>query len=111
MLVYGPQSISDDDLCSGCHWLDYKPGELSTCSMSAPDIPWPGDFDDDGYVVTCVSFTKRNRCDESWAHITPAAGQLRMKCWGCGADVEIEPYEHKLYGTSYKLAEHEVKDD
>lgn len=47
------------------------------------------------------------RCEESWAHITPARDQTSMECWGCGAMVEIEDYEHPRYGTSYRLAAHQ----
>lgn len=49
----GVKSISDDDLCAHCSHCDYRPGEMSACSLG-----WPGMEDEDGYVQECASFTK-----------------------------------------------------
>lgn len=45
------KSISDDDLCSGCAYCIYNPGELSGCKLD-----WPGLERDDGYVISCKQF-------------------------------------------------------
>lgn len=42
-------SISDDDLCATCQRCNYNPGEISGCSLD-----FPGERDEDGYVVACV---------------------------------------------------------
>lgn len=49
----GVKSISDDDLCSGCHHCTYRPGEMSRCILM-----WPGLEDEDGYVKVCGQFIK-----------------------------------------------------
>lgn len=48
------RSISDDDLCAGCHFCDYHPGERSSCAKG-----WPGTIDEDGYVIECDEFMHR----------------------------------------------------
>lgn len=45
------RSISDDDLCADCTQCTYDPGNLSGCKLD-----WPGKSNEDGYIVTCVSF-------------------------------------------------------
>ena len=56
--VWGPCSISDDDLCASCKyrgWLE-EDGDLarSTCTLSIR--PWPGAADEDGYFFDCDCF-------------------------------------------------------
>lgn len=53
------RSISDDDLCSDCVHLGYKPGGLSSCTVDAsPEFAqvWPAQFDADGYAVACAYY-------------------------------------------------------
>lgn len=40
--------VSDDDLCATCTNCNYRPGELSSCSVN-----WPALIDADGYVQQC----------------------------------------------------------
>ncbi len=47
-----PLSVSDDDICAKCEHLRYRPGRLSRCALR-----WPGNFDGDGYCVSCPSFS------------------------------------------------------
>lgn len=49
-------SISDDDLCASCRFLDYRPGELSLCTVG-----WPATFDADGYATECPKLSKIKR--------------------------------------------------
>lgn len=42
------QSISDDDLCADCVYLQYNPGNESVCTRE-----WPGTKDEDGYIDNC----------------------------------------------------------
>lgn len=56
--IHGPQSISDDDLCSSCAYLDYRPGEDSSCLIVEDGQDWPGEVDDNSYVVGCDKFKK-----------------------------------------------------
>ena len=48
---HGPKLISDDDLCATCSKCQYKPGELSSCS-----VKWPCLIDPDGYIQECQQF-------------------------------------------------------
>lgn len=49
---HASRCISDDDLCSTCYRLDYRPGELSTCAAG-----FPGSFDRDNYCQSCAAFS------------------------------------------------------
>ncbi|WP_234265230.1 hypothetical protein [Hydrogenophaga sp. NFH-34] len=51
------KSISDDDICSDCGHCRYSPGNNSGCNKG-----FPGETDDDGYVVACWDFAKQ----EGW---------------------------------------------
>lgn len=44
-------SISDDDLCSNCAHCIYRVGDESDCIKD-----FPGETDDDGYVIACEWF-------------------------------------------------------
>lgn len=57
-------SISDDDLCSECYFLNYNPGDRSLCR-----IEWPGHFNDDGYCEHCDKFRRLedSRCEHCGA--------------------------------------------
>ena len=46
-------TISDDDLCSECRYLDYCPGDWSHCKYG-----FPAEFDADGYAVSCEDFER-----------------------------------------------------
>ena len=46
-------SISDDDVCSSCRFCRYNPGGESGCAMD-----WPGEFNADGYIVGCESYSE-----------------------------------------------------
>lgn len=52
----GTKSISDDDLCATCRNCDYRPGDMSGCSLT-----WPGLEDADGYVQKCTKFMLNQR--------------------------------------------------
>ena len=45
------RSISDDDLCATCRRCNYKPGDMSSCS-----IDFPAQFDANGYAVSCDEY-------------------------------------------------------
>lgn len=66
-----PRSISDDDLCSGCAHLAYQPGELSRC-----DAAWPGQVDNDGYIVACATLVP---CQHG-ANVVSATTEGRLPC-------------------------------
>ncbi|ENA50539.1 hypothetical protein [Escherichia coli] len=53
----GCRSISDDDLCTWCTRLLYRPGELSLCRLSTGNgIFWPSVCDRNGYAYGCPEF-------------------------------------------------------
>ena len=54
-------SISDDDLCSKCHHCIYHPGEDSDCTKD-----FPGEFNEDGYVVRCEWFAPTQHPGDNW---------------------------------------------
>lgn len=53
-------SISDDDICSECVHLKYRPGAWSECRKG-----WPCEFDGDGYAVSCKKY-KPCKLGENW---------------------------------------------
>ncbi|HCD7970629.1 hypothetical protein VC623_16515 [Citrobacter amalonaticus] len=59
----GSRSISDDNLCSWCRHLCYRPGELSLCQQTDSDGIWPSQYDVDGYAQSCPQLH---------LHLTPA---------------------------------------
>ena len=50
----GMRSISDDDICANCHWCKDANGHMSRCMAD-----WPGLQTEDGYVVQCAQFLKK----------------------------------------------------
>lgn len=50
-------SISDDDICSECSHLKYRPGEQSICKIAAERGSWPAKFDKNGYTIKCIDLT------------------------------------------------------
>lgn len=49
-----PSSISDDDLCARCKHCSQPAEGAASCAKQ-----WPGRADDDGYIVRCTSFARR----------------------------------------------------
>lgn len=65
-MANGPQiSISDDDICSDCLLLCYRPGGMSSCR-----IGWPVAWDENDYAVSCPEFrpvrVRHENVDEAW---------------------------------------------
>ncbi|HBV4450686.1 TPA: hypothetical protein MDY78_005199 [Klebsiella pneumoniae] len=56
----GSRSISDDDPCTWCSHLLYRPGELSLCSLSIPKGFWPCHRDENGYAQFCPTICFNN---------------------------------------------------
>lgn len=54
------RSISDDDLCAKCAHCVYLPGEESGCRKQ-----WPGENDENGYVIACIEFIGINAWGEN----------------------------------------------
>ncbi|EEX2531139.1 antirestriction protein [Escherichia coli] len=52
----GCRSISDDDLCTWCTRLLYRPGELSLCRLSTGNGIWPSVCDRNGYAYGYPEF-------------------------------------------------------
>lgn len=53
------KSISDDDLCAECAFLNYNPGGLSTCQKVDDMGTWPAHFDRNGYAKECSEFDSK----------------------------------------------------
>lgn len=51
----GCRSISDDDLCTWCTHLLYRPGELTLCRLSLAEGHSPSHCDENGYMQACPS--------------------------------------------------------
>lgn len=56
-ILFG-RSVSDDDLCSSCQHLDYRPGDLSACLLAGCGRDdWPSVLDGNGYSVACPCYS------------------------------------------------------
>src|SRR5690606_21661618 len=62
-VVLRSRSISDDDLCASCVYLDYRPGGTSVCVHPNFEPAWGGQCDENGYVTTCEAYVELTDAD------------------------------------------------
>lgn len=101
-------SVSDDDLCSDCVHLLYRPGGFSYCQLD-----WPCKLDADMYVESCedFSFIKQGH-NVSFVNI-----RLAKAIWEVLGDLPVnedneidEQFLHFRVGTDREVVWHWIED-